>query len=246
MSKPKEVSEAMLQADGIHKVYTQTAKEIRVLQEVTLTIQANDVVAVVGPSGAGKSTLLHILGGLDAPTRGRVLFLGDDIYRMKEQQRSQFRNERIGFIFQFYHLLPEFTALENIVLPAMIKQNCGMNRALKERGMKLLEDVRLSSRAQHRPSELSGGEQQRVAIARALVNEPDILFCDEPTGNLDSQSGAEIIRLLMDLNRSHGQTLVIVTHDEEIASQAQRVVHLKDGQMVSIRENNFFEKVRPI
>lgn len=246
MSKIKEAGETMFQADGIHKIYTQTAKEIHVLQGITLTVNTKDVVAVVGPSGAGKSTLLHILGGLDAPTRGRVLFFGDDFYRMKEQQRSQFRNERIGFIFQFYHLLPEFTALENVVLPAMIKQKCGMSRVLKERGMKLLEDVRLGARAQHRPSELSGGEQQRVAIARALVNEPDILFCDEPTGNLDSQSGSEIIRLLMDLNRSHGQTLVIVTHDEEIASQAQRVVHLKDGQMVSICENNFFEKERAI
>ncbi len=239
-------SVVMLQAEELHKIYTHTAKEVHVLKGVTLRIDPKDVVAIVGPSGAGKSTLLHILGGLDAPSRGRVLFFGEDLYRMKESKRSQFRNERIGFIFQFYHLLPEFTALENVVLPAMIKQKCGMTRALKEQGLTILKDVGLSPRAHHRPSELSGGEQQRVAIARALMNQPDILFCDEPTGNLDSQSGEEIIKLLMQLNRSQGQTLVMVTHDEKIAVQAQRIIYLKDGTMVATHENNSLEKVRAI
>jgi len=240
----QQKSSPMLEAENLHKIYTDASKEVHVLRGVTLKIEPKEVIAIVGPSGAGKSTLLHILGGLDEPTRGRVLFFGEDVYRMKERNRSQFRNGRIGFIFQFYHLLPEFTALENIVLPGMIKQNCGMTRALRDRGMELLNEVRLSPRAHHRPSELSGGEQQRVAIARALMNQPDVLFCDEPTGNLDSHSGEEIIKLLMQLNRSQGQTLVIVTHDEKIAAQAQRVIYLKDGEMTANHVKNSLEKVR--
>jgi len=161
-----------------------------------------------------------------------VLLDQEDLYRLKDGQRAAVRNERVGFIFQFYHLLPEFSALENVVLPALVKADAGMDAGMRKIGMELLESVGLSGRATHKPNELSGGEQQRVAIARAAVNQPDILLCDEPTGNLDSEHGVGIIELLMKMNRDKGQTLVIVTHDEEIASRAGRVMYLKDGKII--------------
>ena len=225
----------MLIGKNIHKIYRtpgNQANEVHVLRDVTIEILKGDVVAIVGPSGAGKSTLLHVLCGLDQPTHGEVFLDEQDMYQLNDAGRAKVRNERIGFIFQFYHLLPEFSALENVVLPALVKAESRLTPQMKILGRDLLKRVGLSERASHKPGELSGGEQQSVAIARALVNQPDVLFCDEPIGNLDSENGAEVIDLLMKLNKKNKQTLVIVTHDENIAARADRVIHLKDGEIV--------------
>ncbi len=187
------------------------------------------VVAIVGPSGAGKSTLLHILGGLDAPQEGQVIFNGQNLYGLSDVKRAQMRNCDMGFVFQSYHLLPELTALENVILPAMIKENSRKTSTIESAGLKLLEQLDLSARASHRPNQLSGGEQQRVAIARALMNGPKVIFCDEPTGNLDSVSGQMVMDTLLRLNQSHGAAVVIVTHDEKIAGRTQRIIAMKDG-----------------
>ena len=201
------------------------------MKGISLKIKEAEVLAVAGPSGAGKSTLLHILGGLDRPSEGKVLIDGQELYAMNDRERSFVRNRKIGFVFQFYHLLPEFTALENIILPAVIRENARNDTALQAKGMALLAKVGLTERAYHRPNQLSGGEQQRVAIARALINEPGIILCDEPTGNLDSKSGEGVIELLLKLNRDNRQTLVIVTHDEEIAKRSHKIFHIRDGQI---------------
>lgn len=223
MQSKKQV---ILEAVNIHKLYP---GPLHVLKGVDLTIETGEVVAVVGPSGAGKSTLLHILGGLDAPQEGRVNFNGQDLYGLSDIKRAQVRNRDMGFVFQFYHLLPELTALENVILPGLIKENSRKTSAIEFGGLKLLEQLGLSSRASHRPNQLSGGEQQRVAIARALMNGPKVVFCDEPTGNLDSVSGQVVMDTLLRLNQTHGVTVVIVTHDEKIASRTQRVIMMKDG-----------------
>jgi len=216
----------LIEAINIQKVYP---GPLQVLKGVDLTIEAGEVVAIVGPSGAGKSTLLHILGGLDAPKEGQVVFNGQNLYALSDLKRAQIRNSDMGFVFQSYHLLPELTALENVILPAMIKENSGKTSAIENAGLKLLEQLGLTSRATHRPNQLSGGEQQRVAIARALMNGPKVVFCDEPTGNLDSVSGTVVMNTLLGLNQSHGVTVVIVTHDEKIASRTQRTIAMKDG-----------------
>ena len=202
---------------------------MHVLKGVDIIIDAGEVVAIVGPSGAGKSTLLHILGGLDAPKEGQVIFNGQNLYGLSDIKRAQTRNTDMGFVFQSYHLLPELTALENVILPAMIKENSRKTSTIEFAGLKLLEQLGLSSRSAHRPNQLSGGEQQRVAIARALMNGPKAVFCDEPTGNLDSVSGQVVMDTLLGLNRTHGVTVVIVTHDEKIAARTQRVISMKDG-----------------
>ncbi|MFA5339887.1 MAG: ABC transporter ATP-binding protein [Candidatus Omnitrophota bacterium] len=219
----------MIEARALRKVYKNGAKELEVLKGVDLKVKRSEVLAVLGPSGAGKSTLLHLLGGLDSPTAGEVLIGGTDIYALGDNERAKIRNRKIGFVFQFYHLLPEFDALENVILPLMIK---GGGRDLRERGAGLLKAVGLEDRMNHRPGQLSGGEQQRVAIARALINEPELLLCDEPTGNLDSESGENIIELLWELNKSRKMTLMIVTHDAQIAKAAQRVLHIRDGKII--------------
>ncbi|MDD5072849.1 MAG: ABC transporter ATP-binding protein [Candidatus Omnitrophica bacterium] len=219
----------MIEARALRKVYKNGAKELEVLKGVDLKVKRSEVLAVLGPSGAGKSTLLHLLGGLDSPTAGEVLIGGTDIYSLGDNERAKIRNRKIGFVFQFYHLLPEFDALENVILPLMIK---GGGRDLRERGAGLLKAVGLEDRMNHRPGQLSGGEQQRVAIARALINEPELLLCDEPTGNLDSESGENIIELLWELNKSRKMTLMIVTHDAQIAKAAQRVLHIRDGKII--------------
>jgi len=224
----------MLTAKNIHKVYRNPSgktRDVHVLKGVSLEISKGEIVTIVGPSGAGKSTLLHALGGIDRPTNGQVFFHGKDVYSLPDGQRARMRNESIGFIFQFYHLLPEFSALENVVLPAMIKTRSRLTASMRTIGLDLLRRVGMRNRADHRPNELSGGEQQRVAIARALVNQPDVLFCDEPTGNLDSRTGAQVIELLLELNSRSGQSLVIVTHDEHLAGCSGRVIHLRDGQI---------------
>ena len=206
----------LIEAVNIHKIYP---GPLHVLKGVDLTIEAGEVVAIAGPSGAGKSTLLHILGGLDVPKEGRVIFKGQDLYGLSDIKRAQTRNIDMGFVFQSYHLLPELTALENVILPAMIKENSRKTSPIEFAGLKLLEQLGLSPRSSHRPNQLSGGEQQRVAIARALMNGPKVVFCDEPTGNLDSVSGQVVMDTLLGLNQTHGVTVVIVTHDEKIASR---------------------------
>ena len=224
--------EFLLEAIDINKSYRLFKNEIEVLKGISLKIFAAELVAITGPSGAGKSTLLHILGGLDYPSGGKVYFQKQDIYQLKDNQRAQIRNKYIGFVFQFYHLLPEFSAWENVMLPALIKNNNGNKIEYKNKAIELLEQVGLSKRVNHKPNELSGGEQQRVAIARSLINEPKIIFCDEPTGNLDSTTGKEIVDLLLSFNRKNKQALVMVTHDESIAKLAHRVIQIKDGKMV--------------
>lgn len=220
------MNNVLIEAINIHKLYP---GPLHVLKGVDLTIEAAEVVAIVGPSGAGKSTLLHILGGLDFPKEGKVMFKGQDLYGLNDLKRAQVRNTDMGFVFQSYHLLPELTALENVVLPAMIKENSRKTSAIEFAGLKLLEQLGLSARASHRPNQLSGGEQQRVAIARALMNGPKVVFCDEPTGNLDSVSGQTVMNTLLNLNQTHGVTVVIVTHDEKIAARTQRIIYMKDG-----------------
>jgi lipoprotein-releasing system ATP-binding protein len=225
---------AILKGASLSKVYRNGAKEVRALDGVSIRLAKGDFIAVVGPSGAGKSTLLHLLGGLDRPTGGKVMLNGLDLYTISEAKRAHIRNEKIGFVFQFYHLLPEFTAVENVMLPALIKRTTNHeSRTTRHRAQALLETMGLRDRMDHRPNELSGGESQRVAIARALINDPDILLCDEPTGNLDSKTGTCLTELLIDINRRKDVSLIIATHDESISSMADRVVHIKDGKVVS-------------
>jgi lipoprotein-releasing system ATP-binding protein len=224
----------MLSAAGVHKAYHNGKNGLEVLKGIDLEIGSGEFAAITGPSGAGKSTLLHILGGLDSPTRGRVTFEGKDLYGLSDVELSLTRNSRFGFVFQFYHLLPEFTALENVLMPALI---CRADQRQKEEARRqasgLLRQVGLGERSGHFPAQLSGGEKQRVAIARALINQPQFLFCDEPTGNLDSQSGAEIVRLLKDVNARDKAAVVLVTHNLELAKIADRVYHLRDGILVN-------------
>jgi lipoprotein-releasing system ATP-binding protein len=223
------MNEPLLSARGLAKTYVMGKRTLEVLRGVDLTVMRGDVLALRGASGAGKSTLLHLIGGLDSPNSGEIHFKGQNLAAFSEAQLTQFRNQRVGFIFQAYHLLPELTALENVCLPARVAR-VPMSRA-GARGRELLDRVGLQDRMEHRPSELSGGEQQRVAIARALINEPELLLADEPTGNLDSHTGGEIIDLLRSLRLESQTTLVIATHDEKVASCAPRVVHLVDGQI---------------
>lgn len=220
----------LLSAHNIHKTYRQGREELHVLKGVSLKIGRGKITSVVGPSGAGKSTLLHILGGLDSPDEGQVIFAGLNIYGLNDIRRSRLRNKRIGFVFQFYHLLPEFSALENVILPAVMDATSFLKA--KEKAWELLKLVGLAQRTEHKPAQLSGGEQQRVAIARTLINDPDIILCDEPTGNLDSERGQEIVQLLGNLNQQKQKTLIIVSHEERIAQMAHRIVHIRDGKLV--------------
>jgi lipoprotein-releasing system ATP-binding protein len=223
----------MLIARDIKKIYRAGAKGVSALNSVSLEIGRGETVAIVGPSGAGKSTILHILGALDRPTSGEVTLDGTSLYRLTDDRRARIRNAKIGFVFQSYNLMPEFTALENVMLPGMIRRPSPVVRrsSVKNNAEKLLREVGLGSRMNHRPGELSGGEQQRVAIARALANGPEILLCDEPTGNLDSKTSESIYGLLFGLKSNSGTTLVIVTHDESISSRVSRTIRLKDGKL---------------
>ena len=222
----------MLEAKNLNKFYNHTKNRLHVLRGVDLGIKQGEVLAIVGPSGAGKSTLLHILGGLDQPSEGTVTIDEENLYVLQDRKRAKIRNQKIGFIFQFYHLLPEFTALENVLLPALIYNQKDSTETLRSKAAGLLNRVGLQDRSQHRPQELSGGEQQRVAIARSLINDPKIIFCDEPTGNLDSENGRNVIDLLIELNVKNQQTIVIVTHDENIAQRAHKIVYMRDGIFV--------------
>jgi lipoprotein-releasing system ATP-binding protein len=215
----------MLKATGVQKSYG----DLRVLKGVDLQVTKGEVVAIVGASGAGKSTLLHILGTLDTPDTGSVTIDGEDVFSRPSAKLAEFRNQRIGFIFQFHNLLPEFSALENVMMPGWIaKQD---SAALKKRGGELLTKLGLKDRMDHKPSELSGGEQQRVAVARSLINSPALIFADEPSGNLDSVNASELHRLFFQLRDELNQTFIIVTHNQEFAKMADRRLEIKDGQM---------------
>lgn len=205
---------------------------LQVLDDVSLEVNKGEVVSIVGPSGAGKTTLLNVIGSLERPDSGSVVFDGTDIYKMTDKALARFRNARIGFVFQFHQLLPEFTLQENVAIPAMIggaPRHEAMSRAAE-----LLEYMGLGSRATHKPDAVSGGERQRAAVARALVNSPDVILADEPTGSLDSRNRAGLQRLFFDLRRDMGQTFVIVTHDENLAADTDRVIHMLDGHIESI------------
>lgn len=217
----------MLQARGIHKSYG----NLHILKGVDLELSKGEIVTIVGASGAGKSTLLHIIGTLDSPDRGSVMLNNVEVNKLSPQKLSAFRNEHIGFIFQFHHLLPEFTALENICLPAFIAKK-GRKEA-ETRAFHLLELLNLNNRAEHKPAELSGGEQQRVAVARAMINNPSIIMADEPSGNLDSANAESLHQLFVKLRDNMGQTFVIVTHNESLANLANRKVLMKDGQIIN-------------
>ncbi|MBM4429036.1 MAG: ABC transporter ATP-binding protein [Chloroflexi bacterium] len=217
--------------EGLTKEYLLGLSRVIALHEVSLTIGQGEFLAVVGPSGSGKTTLLNLIGTLDVPTRGRVLVDGVDVSTLKGNQLADFRRARIGFVFQLFNLIPVFTALENVMLP-LLPYRRGLPFKLEVRARELLAQMGLEGRADHLPGQLSGGEQQRVAIARALLNSPKLILADEPTGNVDSKTGEEIVSLLRRLNRETGVTLVLVTHNAAIAAQADRVVHLQDGKIL--------------
>jgi ABC-type lipoprotein export system ATPase subunit len=228
MSEPN--GHAMLDARDLRKSYTMGSRHLDVLRGINLSVQRGEFLALRGASGAGKSTLLHLLGGLDLPNQGEIIFDGIALRRLPSADLARLRNKRVGFIFQAYHLLPELSALENVVLPGRMARLDAA--AAERRARELLGRVGLGQRIEHRPYELSGGEQQRVAIARAMVNEPDLILADEPTGNLDSHTGGEIIQLLQRLVAERNATLLIATHDAKIAAAAPRVIELLDGELV--------------
>lgn len=215
----------MIQLEGITKSFG----SLQVLKGIDLIINKGEVVSIVGPSGAGKTTLLQIMGTLDKPDSGKIVLNGTEVNRLKEKELSAFRNKEIGFVFQFHQLLPEFTALENVMIPALI-QGISAPEA-KKNAREMLDFLGLAERALHKPAELSGGEKQRVAVARALINHPSVVLADEPSGSLDTQNKIELHRLFFDLRDKLGQTFVIVTHDEELAAQTDRTIHIVDGMI---------------
>lgn len=225
-----------IKGEGLWKEYsTGTNMVVEVLKGADIEIRQGEIVAVIGPSGSGKSTLLHMLGGLDSPTRGLVSVGGQNLFTLGEEQRSLFRNTKLGFIFQFHHLLPEFTALENVAMPALVKGE--QMKQIRARAEGLLDEVGLGDRMTHKPGELSGGEQQRVAVARALMNDPVLVLADEPSGNLDEENGAKLHKLLVDLARRKGLTVVFATHNPDLTKRGDRILRLQDGKLVSVRHS---------
>lgn len=218
----------MIEGKGIRKQFG----DLEILKGVDINIQKGEIVSIVGSSGAGKTTLLSILGSLDRPTAGEVLFDGQAIQKLNDKKLAAFRNKHIGFVFQFHQLLPEFTAIENVMIPALIHKT--KKKEAEMRAMELLELLQLHDRAQHKPSELSGGEQQRVAVARALINQPSVIFADEPSGNLDTHNADELHQLFFKLRDNYQQTFVIVTHNQELARMADRTLHMRDGKMLQL------------
>jgi putative ABC transport system ATP-binding protein len=223
------MNEWVIEAENITKVYRMGEVEVHALRGVSLTVKRGEVIAIMGPSGSGKSTLMNILGALDRPTSGTYLLNGQLVSDLKDDALAIIRNREVGFVFQTFNLLTRHTALSNVELPM---RYAGVTNGRRKRAIAALESVGLGDRVHHRPNELSGGQQQRVAIARALINQPAILLADEPTGNLDTQSGQEIMEILLKLNRDQGTTLIFVTHDPEIATQTERVIYLRDGLIV--------------
>ncbi len=225
------MSNRVIEVSGIRKSYFVGNSELKVLKGIDFALEEGEIVAIIGASGAGKSTLLHIVGTLDKPTAGNVLFDGNDVFQLSDERIAAFRSLQIGFIFQFHHLLPEFTAIENIAMPGLIAGR--KYSEIRGRAMELLTEVGLAERAQHRPMELSGGEQQRVAVARALMNKPKVVLADEPSGNLDSENAESLHRLLLDLCRNHRTTFLIATHNDHLTGLAHRILKIQDGILVS-------------
>ncbi|MDT8395628.1 MAG: ABC transporter ATP-binding protein [bacterium] len=222
-------NQVVFETKGLTKTFTKGGKKIEVLREVDLALEKGEVVGILGASGAGKSTLLHLAGGLDRPTSGRVLYEGQDIFRLSEPALAAFRNRKVGFVFQMHYLLSEFTCLENVMMPGII---AGRDpQSVQGRAAGLLEQVGLAERMDHRPGELSGGEQQRAAVARALVNSPSTVLADEPTGNLDDRTARSVQDLFLELNSTHGTTFLVVTHNREMASRFHRRFHIRDGHL---------------
>jgi lipoprotein-releasing system ATP-binding protein len=225
--------ELLLRATGISKSYPSKGGEgkLQVLSDISIDLLQGESVAITGPSGSGKSTLLHILGGLDRPDAGTILYRGGDMSKLSAESLATWRNKEVGFVFQFHYLLPEFTAVENVMMPAMIHKGASVDPA--KRALDLLSRVGLSDRAEHRPSELSGGEQQRVAVARALMNRPSLLLADEPTGNLDEKNTMQLMELLTQIRSDEGMTLVMVTHDQQLTAYCDRSITLSKSSTVS-------------
>ena len=223
------MSDPLVTVQNVTKTFEHEGRSLEVLKGIDLEIDSGEMVTIVGPSGAGKSTLLHLIGTLDLPTEGRILYEGRDVTTLGSSDLAEFRNRSIGFVFQFHHLLPEFTALENVMMPGLIQGH----QRFEDRARELLHEVGLAERLTHRPGELSGGEQQRVALARALLMKPKLVLADEPTGNLDSQTSDAVQSLIFDLNRRHGITFLIVTHSRDFAAMMPRRVSMKDGRIDS-------------
>jgi len=231
---------SLLEVKNVKKTYRMGKVEVVALRDVSFSVEEGEFLTIFGPSGSGKSTLLHLIGGLDRPDEGEIIVDGSNLQQLSDDKRAQLRLTRIGFIFQFFNLLPRLTALANVELPLFIAD--ASEKDAKEKAKEMLNLVGLDTRMDHRPFELSGGEQQRVAIARALINNPKIILADEPTGNLDTQIGGEIVQLMRTLNKEKGQTFVIITHDSSIAENADRIIHLKDGLVEDIKETTRREK----
>ncbi len=219
----------ILSAENLIKIYETPTDRVIALNGISLEINKGDMVAVMGPSGSGKSTLLHILGGIDKPTHGKVYLNGTDINALSDRELALFRNKNIGFVFQFHYLLPEFTSLENVLIPVEIYHR---SRNRKEKAIEILERLNLSHRLNHKPSELSGGEQQRVAIARAIINAPSVVLADEPTGNLDSKNTKNVMNILKELNENNSTTVIIATHDRSVAEYCRYILHMEDGRII--------------
>ncbi|OGW37337.1 MAG: ABC transporter ATP-binding protein [Nitrospirae bacterium RBG_13_39_12] len=228
---------SLIETQNLKKSFTTEAGELQVLKGIDVSIKEGEIVGIVGASGVGKSTLLHILGALDAPTSGKIFYNKTDISLLDRNTLASFRNRTVGFVFQFHHLLPEFTAFENVMMPGLISRSQESEsrshyKDICKKAEKLLDDMGLSERKRHRPGELSGGEQQRVAVARALILEPKVVLADEPTGNLDAETGEELFNILINLNKEKGITFIIVTHNESLSNRCHRVLRMVDGRIV--------------